>query len=234
MKQTGVLLLLLVVAATTVLAESPNPSEGAQGMGEEQGVPSGNSSVNASLTKGAADDTPGKTIETETQQQNKGEETQLQNEVQVKAGEYNSTDGKQVKIQLQEGNMVQLQSGGVTATTAMQMVQEKVQDKTMLKVQLSNGANAEVKVMPDAASERALERLRLNVCSEENGCQIELKEVGKGEEVKAAYELQTRKEAKVLGMFKTTVQAKVQVDAENGELIKVKKPWWASLTDETA
>lgn len=91
----------------------------------------------------------------------------------------------------------------------------------------------EVKIMPDTASERALERLRLNVCSEENNCSIELKEVGNGNQTKAAYEVKVEKQARVLGLFKTKIQVQAQVDAENGEVIQTKKPWWAFLASES-
>lgn len=80
--------------------------------------------------------------------------------------------------------------------------------------------------------ERALERLRLKVCSEEQECTIELKEVGSGEQAKIAYELKTQRQSKVLGLFKAQMQVQAQVDAENGEVIKVKKPWWAFLASE--
>ena len=112
------------------------------------------------------------------------------------------------------------------------MTQEQTQAGTKLQVKLSNGKNAEVKVMPDTASEKAMEQLRIRVCSEENNCQIELKEVGQGEQVKAAYEVQVQKQAKVLGLFKAKMQVQAQVDAENGEVIQLKKPWWAFLASE--
>lgn len=96
-----------------------------------------------------------------------------------------------------------------------------------------NGKNMEVKIMPDTASERALERLKLNVCSEENNCSIELKEVGNGNQTKAAYEVKVEKQARVLGLFKTKMQVQAQVDAENGEVIQTKKPWWAFLASES-
>jgi len=72
----------------------------------------------------------------------------------------------------------------------------------------------------------------LRTCSEENGCSIELKEVAQGKEVKAAYELRTQRQSKVLGMFRARMQVQTQVDAENGEIIRTKKPWWAFLATE--
>ena len=115
----------------------------------------------------------------------------------------------------------------------MEMTQEQILAKTKLKVKLSNGINSEVKIMPDTASEKALERLKIKVCSEENNCTIELKEVGQGEQVRAAYEVQVQKQAKFLGLFKTKMQVQAQIDAENGEVIRIKKPWWAFLASES-
>ncbi len=175
--------------------------------------------------------------QTMTQQQNQGEETQIQNRVQtqsrVRAGEYTSESGKQLRVQEQSNNRMRLEAGSASADTSMELVQEQVQERTRLRVKLSNGKDSEVKVMPDAASEKALERLRLKVCSEENSCRIELKEVGSGEKVRAAYEVQVQKQAKMLGLFKTRMQVQAQVDAENGEVIQSKKPWWAFLASES-
>lgn len=87
---------------------------------------------------------------------------------------------------------------------------------------LSNGRKAEIKIMPETASQRAIERLG------ELGFTIELKEVGKGDEAKAVYELTGNKEGKFLGIFKIMARVQAQVDAETGD-VKVIKPWWAFL-----
>ena len=100
------------------------------------------------------------------------------------------------------------------------------------KMKLSNGNDAEIKVMPETASQTALTRLRLKVCSEESNCSIELKEVGKGDDTKPAYELQAQRHFRILGLFRTKAQVKAQVDAETGKIVSVKKPWWAFLAYE--
>ena len=90
-------------------------------------------------------------------------------------------------------------------------------------LQLSNGRNAEIKIMPDAASEKAIERLgELNFT-------IELKEVGQDENVKAVYEIKGEKQGRFLGIFKIIAKVQAQVDAETGEVVKIKRPWWAFL-----
>ena len=86
--------------------------------------------------------------------------------------------------------------------------------------------------MPDTASETAL--ARLGAKCEENNCTIELKEVGTRSQVKAAYEIKTQKQARVLGLFQVKMQVQAQVDAENGEVIQTNKPWWAFLATESA
>ena len=167
---------------------------------------------------------------TETQTQNSGEESQLQNQVAVESGTYMNQAGASMYIQKGEGSEIKLQSGKVEARTTMAMTQEQVQNKTVLKTQLSNGKNAEIKVMPDTASQTAIERLQLKNCVAEEGCAIELKEVGTGDQVKAVYEIKAETDAKVLGIFKTKLKVQAQIDAETGEVVQAKKPWWSFLT----
>ncbi len=88
---------------------------------------------------------------------------------------------------------------------------------------LSNGRNAEIKIMPETASEKAIERLG------ELGFNITLKEVGKGENAKVVYEFSGEKQGKMLGLFKVKGKVSAEVDAETGEVIKIKKPWWAFM-----
>jgi len=140
--------------------------------------------------------------------------------------------GDKINLRLMENNRIRLRVKNVSADCDCELEQEQVQNKTKLKAKLSNGRYAEIKIMPDTASERALERLRLKVCSEENNCSIELKEVGKGNETKLAYEVQAERHAKILWLFRKKMQVKAQVDAETGEIIRVKKPWWAFLASE--
>ncbi len=167
---------------------------------------------------------------TETQTQNSGEGSQLQNKVAVESGVYTNQAGASMQIQKGEGSEVKFQSGNVEAKTTMTMTQEQVENKTKLKVKLSNGVDTEVKVMPDTASQTAIERLKLKNCVAEEGCAIELKEVGTGNQIKAVYEVKTEKPAKVFGLFKTNLKVQAQVDAETGEIVRSKKPWWSFLT----
>ena len=150
----------------------------------------------------------------------------------VKAGIYTSPEGEEIRVSELAQDRLRLSVNGVEADCDCNLTQETVQNKTKLKMRLSNGRNAEIKIMPDTASETALQRLRLKVCSEENNCTIQLKEVGKGNQTQAAYEIQVQRHAKLLGIFRLKMQTKAQISAETGELIRVKKPWWAFLATE--
>lgn len=160
-----------------------------------------------------------------------GEQVRARTEEKIKTGNYKTESGKEIQIQEQNNNRVQLRVGNSVTESSLEMVQEETETGLKLKAKLSNGKNVEIKVMPDTASEKALERLRLNVCSEENNCKIELKETGTGEQVKAMYEIKAEKQAKLFGLFKTKMQVKAQVNAENGDVV-VNKPWWAFLAKE--
>ena len=163
---------------------------------------------------------------------NQGDASELQN--QVRSGNYETSDGRQMQIQEMSNNQMELTVGNSKAMTGLQISSETSGNKTTLRTQLSNGRNVEIKVMPDAASEKALERLRLKTCTEEKGCSIELKEVGKGDSAKLAYEVKTKRTSRILGMFKKNMNVEAQVNAENGEVIRTGKPWWAFLASEPA
>ena len=156
----------------------------------------------------------------------------IQTRARVMDGTHMTEDGKMIRVQNQANNRIRLEAEGVSADCACNLTQEQIQNRTRLNAKLSNGRNAEIKIMPNTASERALERLRLRVCSEENNCSIELKEVGEGEQAKLAYEMKVQKQSKFLGLFRKRMQVKAQIDSETGEVIRTKKPWWAFLASE--
>ena len=81
--------------------------------------------------------------------------------------------------------------------------------------------NNKVKIMPETASGKAIERLG------QLGFNISLKEVG--QDKKPVYEVSGVNEGKMLGFFKIKGRVSVEVDAETGEIIKIKKPWWSFL-----
>jgi len=159
-----------------------------------------------------------------------GEVSGLGMGVRVMAGNYAGVGGQQMMIQTQANNQIQLKVNGVSANCGLDLIQNQFQNQTRLETKLSNGRNAEVRIMPDGASEVALQRLRLRDCDED--CNIELMEIGSGENVKLAYEMRTQKQSKIFGLFGANMNVEAQVDAETGEVIQTKKPWWAFLASE--
>ena len=80
----------------------------------------------------------------------------------------------------------------------------------------------EIKIMPDTASEKAIEILQTK-----KEITLELKDTGK-----PIYEVEGEKDGKMFGIFKIEMKVKVEIDAETGEVISAKKPWWAFLVKE--
>lgn len=151
----------------------------------------------------------------------------------VKAGVYTSESGEQIRVSELAQNRIQLMSDGVSINCDnCNLTQETIQNKTKLKIMLNNGRNAEIKIMPIVASQRALERLRLKVCSEDNNCTIELKEVGQGNKTQIVYEAKVQKTFRLFGFIKRNKEVLTQIDAETGEEVLTKRPWWSFLATE--
>lgn len=137
------------------------------------------------------------------------------------------------------GNVITITVNKTDANTSLPLTinkteknETKDQNKTKLEAKISNGKYSEIKIMPDTASQTAIERLKLKVCSQINNCTIELKEVGQGNQTKVHYEVQAEKEYKVLFLFKTKGKIIADIDSENGQVISVKNPWWSFLARE--
>ncbi|MBU2577083.1 MAG: hypothetical protein KKF50_05175, partial [Nanoarchaeota archaeon] len=119
-----------------------------------------------------------------------------------------------------------------SARTELEINEETEGNRTRLKVMLKNGRNASLKIMPNVASATALARLRLKVCNESRNCSIELKEVGEGAKARLVYETRARKTFRIFGLFKNREQVQTQIDAETGEVVATKRPWWAWMASE--
>jgi len=86
-----------------------------------------------------------------------------------------------------------------------------------------NKIKMEIKVMPETASQKAIERLG------ELGFNVTLKSVGNKLEWKSFYEVSGVKEGKMFGLFKVHGKVSAEVDAQTGEVLKVHKPWWGFI-----
>ena len=157
----------------------------------------------------------------------------------IRQGNYTISNERLLNVRQTSKNKIQLRIRNISSDVSsdLNLTQEQEQNKTRLRARLSNGKHAEIKIMPDKASETALKRLRLRACNKSNNCSIELKEVAlesQGNQLNktAAYEIRAQKQARILGLFKTKMNVQAQIDAESGEVISEKKPWWAFLASE--
>lgn len=139
-------------------------------------------------------------------------------------------DGKKVAVRELSNETKELIAGKINAKTGLNLTAEDINETTMLRAYLSNGRNAYIKVMPDRASENALSKLKAK-CAERN-CTVELKEVVIGNETKLAYTIESDKDSRVFLIFKKRMIVRAEVDAETGEVINARKPWWAFLASE--
>ncbi|MBX4211994.1 hypothetical protein KW787_00870 [Candidatus Pacearchaeota archaeon] len=87
-------------------------------------------------------------------------------------------------------------------------------------------------ILPDAAV-NAVESNTSSVVCDVN-CTIELKEQNYDGQPKVVYEVGTQKPAKLFGLFSTTMNVGVDVDAQTGQVLDVNKPWWAFLAVESS
>ncbi|PIN73011.1 hypothetical protein COV21_00420 [Candidatus Woesearchaeota archaeon CG10_big_fil_rev_8_21_14_0_10_45_5] len=213
MRKLGIFFVAILLLAAFVLAEGPQ---------------AGNNKIETGLNAGVSSQIANETAELQTaaEIQNQGNATQIRAEERVRAGNYQLESGEQVEVQEGEKGLI-MSARNVEANSQLNLSQNTTGNKTRFTVHLSNGLNAEVKIMPDAASERAIEVLKAKC--EINNCTIELKEVGSGNQSRAAYEMKVEKKVRVLGLFQAKIQESAQIDAENGNVIKVRRPWWAFL-----
>lgn len=120
----------------------------------------------------------------------------------------------------------------INARTGLNLSIEDIENGSVgsiMSAYMSNGAKAEIRIMPDKASEIAREKMRVR-CEERN-CTFELKEVRRGNESRAVYEVKTEKESKIL-FFKKKMEIRTEIDAETGDADEVHKPWWAFIAKE--
>ncbi|MDD3263846.1 MAG: hypothetical protein PHT94_03040 [Candidatus Nanoarchaeia archaeon] len=126
-------------------------------------------------------------------------------------------------------NRNQLRMNNFSLETDLDVELEESMGETKVMLQLNNGRKAEIKIMPQTASQVALNRLKINAERFNQSMEIILKEVGNGNESRAVYNMKLDQEAKLFGFIKTKMNVEVDVDAQSSEIVSVKNPWWAFL-----
>ena len=161
---------------------------------------------------------------------------QLRGEFKDKMREHNGSfrfENKNITIRELSDDQKEIIAGRINAKTGLNLTAEDIGNGTVgeiLRAYLSNGRWAEVKVMPDVAALIALDRMKAK-CDERN-CSVELKEVGIGNKTRLAYVLETEKDSRLFLLFNKKMKAVAEIDAETGEVIKIRKPWWGFLAKE--
>ena len=118
---------------------------------------------------------------------------------------------KEIEIE-RKNNETRIKSKNISVTTHGEIGTDD-DNKTYWKFE---NKTAEIRIMPDTASDRAIERLKLKVCDSTNNCTIVLKDVGQRNETKIVYEVRAMKEKRFL-FWKWKSEVRTQIDAYTGE-----------------
>jgi len=113
-----------------------------------------------------------------------------------------------------ETKVAKIESEGVKAITAETL---KVEEKT-LKVETPKG-DVQVNVLPSIATQVAISK------SPQEIKEVELKVVNE----KPVYEIEGKKVGKLLWVFPIEISIQTQIDATEGKILQIKKPWWSFL-----
>ncbi|MEK6910595.1 MAG: hypothetical protein AABW82_02370 [Nanoarchaeota archaeon] len=150
------------------------------------------------------------------------------------------SDGKErnVKLMMRERmengktrKLFRAEEGGLEARSDLEISEnETVDGNVSIKVKLKDGKHKEIKVLPDRASEIAKARMRAKYGNDS----LEIREIMHKNVPKVVYHLEGNSSGKFLGVFKSNMNVQTEVDAETGEVVLVKRPWWAFMVKADA
>ena len=140
----------------------------------------------------------------------------------VGTGGATGLDCKEYLADCEAGNKILCIKWGTNCREKDEVVAIGIKDEMKFKDEKIYLNDKEIKIMPETASQKAIETLELK-----KDVQVELKDTGK-----PTYEVIGSKEVKVFGFIKTEMSIKTEVNAETGNIEKTKKPWWSFLTRE--
>lgn len=126
--------------------------------------------------------------------------------------------GREMTVYAGESGNVIVQVKGINMSTNVTLYKA---NNTFYGVFRDNETKA-INYMPDKVREKIREKLRANLENET----IELDEDG-------TYQMRAEKKSKLFGLFRVRERVTAQIDAETGEIIRTRGPWWGFLaTDE--
>ena len=130
------------------------------------------------------------------------------------------------KVETEEGvqetkNSIEVK--GFLVTTKLSVKEEIKNGATIIKSQLSTGAEQDIIVMPDEAHQIALDAIKAQ------GISIELTERAEEGVLTSVFMAESVKQGKLFGLFNINVDLQALINPITGELIEANKPWWAFL-----
>lgn len=125
-------------------------------------------------------------------------------------------DGREMTVYTKSGNII-FQVKNVNASTQVTLYHH---NKTIY-AELPNGTIKEIEIMPDKVKEKLEEKLKTKL-EEKN---ITLNKDG-------FYEIQMQKRSRLFFLFPVREKVQAQVNAENGEIVKLRNPWWGFLAKD--
>jgi len=135
--------------------------------------------------------------------------------------------GSTIKCELEGGGRIMTVTAGRSGNIIVQV--KGVNASTNVTLYKSEGKiygefdneTKEVRVMPDMVKDKIRTRLARELEDEE----IELDEEG-------VYRYRARKKVKVFGFIRAKARIRARINSETGEIIRLRKPWWAFLASE--
>ena len=120
--------------------------------------------------------------------------------------------GREMTVYAKSGNII-VQVKGINATTQVTLYHHNNKTYGIFE----NNETKEI-ILPDRVKEKIQERLKTKI---ENP-NITLNGDG-------YYQVQTKKKARLFFLFPVREKVQLQLDAENGEVVKIRNPWWGFL-----
>ena len=123
--------------------------------------------------------------------------------------------GREMTVYSRSGNII-VQVKNINATTQVTLYKYNNSVYGIFK-----GNETKKIILPDQIKEKVEERIRIKL---ENP-NITLNEDG-------YYQIQTKKKARLFLLFPVREKIQLQLDAENGEVVKIRNPWWGFLAKD--
>ena len=113
--------------------------------------------------------------------------------------------------------------GGVEAVSKLEIERDE-NGAGKIKIKLSDGNSQLINILPDRASDLALELLNTE------GVNLVLDEFEQEDgQLKTVYTAQVNGIGKILGIFDVKLDLRANIDSQNAEVLDVQKPWWFFL-----